>query len=267
MLQFIQREVSEAEIEQFRAQGFFTYQLLAGESLRVVQDEADRLWSLANKQYDAGESWNANAIINGVHKDSAVMRELMYRNPLVDAMTQLIGPNVKAASNQLVFKHAGDANAYHWHQDNGFGPLAPENNVTCWIALDDTHEQNGCLWLIPGSHTRGILEHAASRGRERIAQGVDEAQAVAVPMRAGAGVVFHGSLLHTSKGNHTDRLRRACFFRYADADAIEVKTGRPRIGKLLRGQSRFREVTECSELVCQPDATEAYGLPARNRAA
>lgn len=267
MLQFIQQSITAEKLEQFRAQGFFTYQLLAGASLRIVQDEADRLWSLANKRYDAGASWNANAIINGVHKDSPVLRELMYHNPLVDVMTQLIGPNIKAASNQLVCKHAGDANAYHWHQDNGFGPLAPENNVTCWIALDDTDERNGCLWVIPGSHTGGILEHADRRGRERIAQGVDEARALHVPTRAGQCVVFHGNLLHTSKGNYTARLRRAYFFRYADADAIEVKTGRPRIGMLLRGESRFPEVTNCSELVCQPDATEAYGLPARNTTA
>jgi hypothetical protein len=82
-------------------------------------------------------------------------------------------------------------------------------------------------------------------------------------MRAGECAIVHGSLLHMSKGNVTDRMRRAYFFRYADADAIEVLTGRPRIGRLLRGESRFREVTECSELVCQPDATEKHGLPGR----
>ena len=241
-------------------EGFALYPLLAGASLQTVQTEADRLWAMANKQYDAGQSWNANAIINGVHKDSSVMRELMYRSPLVDLMTRLIGPNVKAASNQLVFKHPRDNNPYHWHQDNGFGPLDPENNVTCWIALDDTDERNGCLWVLPGSHRGGVVEHVASRGRERIARVEGESGALPLPMRAGECVIFHGSLLHTSKGNETDRIRRAYFFRYADADAIEVLTGRPRIGKLLRGASRFPEVTNCSELVCQPEATEKYGL-------
>jgi hypothetical protein len=260
MLEFNPLTIAEEDFAQYEAQGFLLFPLLAGASLQLVQHEADRLWALANKQYDAAQSWNANAIINGVHKDSAVMREVMYRNPLVDAMTHLIGPNVKAASNQLVFKHAGDNNPYHWHQDNGFGPLDPDNNVTCWIALDDTHEYNGCLWVLPGSHQQGVLEHTASRGRERIAAIADESAAIPLPMKAGECVVFHGNLLHTSKGNTTDKLRRAYFFRYADADAIEVLTGRPRIGKLLRGESRFAEVRNCSELVCQPEATEKYGL-------
>jgi Phytanoyl-CoA dioxygenase (PhyH) len=260
MLQFIHRPLIEAEIDRFRDQGFLIRPLLDGGSLIDIQAEADRLWALANRRYDENESWNANAIVNGVHKDSPLMRELMYFNPLVDDMTRLIGPNVKAASNQLVFKHPGDLNAYHWHQDNGFGPLDPENNVTCWVALDATDERNGCLWVIPGSHRDGVVEHRESRGRERIALGVDEHRATPVRLKAGECVVFHGNLLHMSKGNNGDQMRRAYFFRYADADAIEVKTSRPRIGMLLRGTSRFREVRECSELVCQPDATEAYGL-------
>ena len=263
MLEFTTHQPFEVEIAPYKEQGFALCPLLAGASLEAVQREAGRLWALANKRYDAGQSWNANAIINGVHKDSAVMRELMYHSPLVDLMTRLIGPNVKAASNQLVFKQAGDNNSYHWHQDNGFGPLDPQDNVTCWIALDDTHERNGCLWVLPGSHHGGRVEHVASRGRERIARVADESGARPLPMRAGECVIFHGNLLHTSKGNDTDRVRRAYFFRYADADAIEVLTGRPRIGKLLRGASRFREVTECPETVCQPDATEKYGLPGR----
>lgn len=45
-------------------------------------------------------------------------------------------------------------------------------------------------------------------------------------------------------------------FRYADAGAIELKTGRPRIGMLFRGVSKFSEVTDCPETICQPDATE-----------
>jgi Phytanoyl-CoA dioxygenase (PhyH) len=256
MIEFIQHRISEAEIVRFREEGFFTSPLLADSSLAAVQGEVDRLWSEAGKRFDADQSWLANALINGVHKDSAVIRDALYGNPLVDVMTRLIGLNVKAASNQLAFKQPGDTRAFDWHQDNGYGPLTPEDNVTVWLALDDVTLENGCLWVIPGSHKDGLIEHGAARESERIAQVKDVDRAVAVPMRAGEALVFHGSLLHMSKGNHTDRIRRAYFCRYADADAIEIKTGLPRIGKLLRGASQFREVTECSELVCHPAASE-----------
>lgn len=258
MLDFIRREVSHAEIAQFGEQGCFTYQLPAGPWLRAVQDEANRLWAEAGKRFRPDQSWLANALINGVHRDSAVIRDALYRNPLVDVMTQLIGPNVKAASNQLAFKHpieGGDERVFDWHQDNGYGPLAPEDNVTVWPALDDTTLENGCLWVIPGSHQDGLTEHGAARESERIARVKNADQAVAVPMHAGEALVFHGSLLHMSRGNHTGSIRRAYFCRYADADTIEVRAGLPGIGQLLRGVSRFREVTECSELVCHPAAS------------
>ena len=107
------------------------------------------------------------------------------------------------------------------------------------------------------THKNGRLEHRAERDRERIAVVENEKLAIPVLLKPGECIFFHGDLLHKSKGNSTDRVRRAFFFRYADADAIETLTGEPRIGKLLRGVSRFPEVTNCSDLVCQPAKNDA----------
>jgi ectoine hydroxylase-related dioxygenase (phytanoyl-CoA dioxygenase family) len=254
---FAQRELSSAETFQYQELGYVNFGSVAeGASLAEICVEADRIWESLGRRYNNAVSWNENALANGVHKESSVLRDLLYRSALPDIMVQLIGPNVKLASNQLVFKQPGDMRPYSWHQDNGFGPLDPENNVTCWMALDVTNERNGCIWVLPGSHKSGRLTHRQERGRERIAQIDDEQAAVPVRMKAGECLLFHGNLLHMSKANETSRIRRAFFFRYADADAIEILTGQPRIGRLLRGTSKFPEVRECSELVCQPDKNE-----------
>ena len=128
----------------------------------------------------------SNALLNGVHKESLLFRDVMYSSQLVDAMTKVIGPNIKAASNQLVYKHPGDTRPYDWHQDNGFGPLDPYTTVSCWMALDDVNENNGCLWVIPGSHKLGQLKHNEERGRERIVEVSDETGAIPVILRANA---------------------------------------------------------------------------------
>jgi ectoine hydroxylase-related dioxygenase (phytanoyl-CoA dioxygenase family) len=64
-------------------------------------------------------------------------------------------------------------------------------------------------------------------------------------MKAGEALVFSCWTLHKSDGNHsTTRDRRILFLRYADADAVEVYNDRrPRLGRLVRGSSRFPEVT------------------------
>jgi len=63
-------------------------------------------------------------------------------------------------------------------------------------------------------------------------------------MKAGETLLFHCWTLHKSEGNFAqDRDRRILFMRYADADAVEVYNGgKPRLGRLLRGRTRFPEV-------------------------
>lgn len=252
-LEFITRELNANDAASYRQNGFLLFGKVVSEvSLEVLQGEAERIWSAANRSFDGSASWNQNALLNGVHKESLPLREVMYRSALVDAMTQVIGPNIKAASNQLVYKHPHDLRPYDWHQDNGFGPLDPFTTVSCWMALDKVTVENGCLWVIPGSHSSGRIEHREERGRERIAAVESEADAIPILLEPGECVFFHGDLLHKSNGNMTDATRRAFFFRYADADAVEVLTAEPRIGKLLRGTSRFPEVTNCPDDVCQP---------------
>ena len=73
---------------------------------------------------------------------------------------------------------------------------------------------------------------------------VDASQALPMPLRAGECLFFHGHTLHKSDGNRSrDRDRRILFLRYAHADAVEVyNERRPRLGRLLRGRTRFAEV-------------------------
>ena len=66
-----------------------------------------------------------------------------------------------------------------------------------------------------------------------------------MPLQAGDCLIFTCWTLHKSEGNHSPtRDRRVLFLRYADADAVEVYNGgKPRLGWLVRGSSKFAEVT------------------------
>jgi hypothetical protein len=77
---------------------------------------------------------------------------------------QLLGPNVCLTHQQFVTK-LPDASEQRsdipFHQDNGYGRLEPPLDLTVWVALVDTDERNGCLWIVPGSHRLGLLDHGA----------------------------------------------------------------------------------------------------------
>lgn len=223
---------------------------LTDRGLERMREECMAAWRAEKGDFDPAKTWLENALLPDIHHRSPVVRRYYFSGPLVDVAEALIGPNVKGATSQLTFKMRGNTKPFAWHQDNGYGELEPYNAISCLTALDDTDPSNGCLWLIPGSHKAGQIavgeagSAEAKKAMREIRVEADESKAVAMPLRAGECLVFGCWTLHKSEGNFSpDRDRRILFLRYADADAVEVYNGRkPRLGRLLRGTTRFPEV-------------------------
>ena len=213
-----------------------------------MRHECMAAWEAHKQGFDQTKSWLHNSLLVNVHHFSPTVRRYYRSGPLVDVMEQLIGPNIKGATSQLTFKMRGNTMPFGWHQDNGYGELDPYTTVTTLTALDDADEENGCLWLIPGSHRIGQIpvdRSAADRSATKeVVVSVDDRSAIPLPLKAGSVLLFSCWMLHKSEGNRSlDRDRRILFLRYADADAVEVyNERRPRLGPLLRGTTRFPEV-------------------------
>lgn len=120
-----------------------------------------------------------------------------------------------------------------WHQDNGYTPLVPEEYVTCWLALDDADVDNGCLWVIPGSHRLGTVSHHNGAGPFRVGHDGPDVDGIAVPVRRGSVLVFSSLLMHRSGPNTTDRHRRAWILQYCSAAATSALSGRLLNDRLL----------------------------------
>lgn len=225
--------------------------LLAPEALEALLAECMAAWEAEKGLFDPSASWLKNALLPNIHHRSPLVRSYYFDGPLVTIAEQLVGPNLKGATSQLTFKMRGNDKPFGWHQDNGYGQLDPANALTTLTALDDTDEENGCLWILPKSHLRGQIDVSAIMTPEAKAAGVnldldvpDAADAIPVEMKAGDAVIFHCHTLHRSEGNFSKtRDRRILFLRYADADAVEVYNGNtPRLGPLIRGATIYPEV-------------------------
>ncbi len=255
---FVDRRLSDEQLQVFQEQGHLALgRVLSDEGLARMREQCMDIWHAEKGQFDSENTWLQNSLLVDVHHRSSVVRQYYFRGPLVDVAEQLIGPSIKGATSQLTFKMRGNTTPFGWHQDNGYGELDPYNALTTLTALDDSDEENGCLWIIPGSHKQGQLDVGYTGDKkaalDSINLNVDERKAIPVPMRAGEAMIFHCWLLHKSEGNRSkDRDRRILFLRYADADAVEVGNDRmPRLGKLLRGQSRFSEVEAYESNLCE----------------
>jgi phytanoyl-CoA hydroxylase len=160
------------------------------------------------------------------HKLSERMRGTLAHPVVVDALRQRIGPNVKAMQSMLFIKSEGKP-GQAWHQDELFIPTRDRSLTAAWIALDDATVENGCLWVLPGSHRRGVLYPDRDHHDPRFDCEVEaydfphrDEDAVAVEVPAGSVVLFSGYLLHMSlpnSGRHG--LRRALVNHYMSAES------------------------------------------------
>ncbi len=141
------------------------------------------------------------------HKISAAMRATLFNPPTLKALTSVIGPNVKCMQSMLFIKASGKP-GQAWHQDEDYILTRDRSLLGAWISLDRATEQNGCLWVIPGSHRPGVLWEQRWHGDRRFdcaeestgfPYGDDDA--VPVEVEAGAVVFFNGYLLHRSLPN------------------------------------------------------------------
>lgn len=161
------------------------------------------------------------------HKLSEVFRSALAYRAISDVLVEVIGPNVKCMQSMLFVKASGKP-GQAWHQDEDFIPTRDRSLTGAWIALDDATVENGCLWVLPGSHQRGILWpqkfHFDSRfdcARESYNFPWDDADSAPVEVKAGSVVFFNGYLLHRSLPNRASTgFRRALVNHYMSAESL-----------------------------------------------
>jgi phytanoyl-CoA hydroxylase len=162
------------------------------------------------------------------HKMSGVFHGALGTPPLVEVLTRVIGPNVKCMQSMLFVKGAGKP-GQAWHQDEDYIPTRDRSLTGGWIALDDATMENGCLWVLPGSHRRGLLwpqkfhfDERFDCARESYDFPWRDEDSIPVEVKAGSIVFFNGYLLHRSLPNRANpgTYRRALVNHYMSAESL-----------------------------------------------
>ena len=119
---------------------------------------------------------------------------------------------VRIWQDQALFKLPYAQQTY-WHQDNPIWSFDSKHAITIWIAFDDATINNGCLFFIPGSHTKSYIKPEAGATPDRIFELNPELlklpPPVAAPMRAGSCSFHNGLMMHGASANMTPGSRRA----------------------------------------------------------
>jgi phytanoyl-CoA hydroxylase len=120
-----------------------------------------------------------------------------------------------------IFKNPRIGGEVGAHKDSSFLITDPLSVCGVWISLDSATKENGCMWGVPGSHVKGPNQFMRLRENDKgemetymdppteAAEKYDEAGAVPLEVSPGSIVLLHGSFLHYSKPNTSDKQRHA----------------------------------------------------------
>jgi len=123
--------------------------------------------------------------------------------------------------NCIMTKHPGFSSQTLWHQDIRYWAFAKPQLISAWFALTDEHQNNGGLWLIPGSHRLDLkpeqLDKKLFLRPELPANKPLIEQAQAIELAAGDLLLFHCRTFHAAGKNDTDQVKLSAVFTYHDA--------------------------------------------------
>ena len=149
---------------------------------------------------------------------------------ILQIIESLVGPDIKLFGDQFFIKPPGGIEKTY-HQDSPYFKIEPMALVTAWTALDEVTLENGCLYVIPGSHLGGPLDHSETwmvgdRQDKRIPDSaLDRSRERPITMKAGDCSFHHSLILHRSGPNDTPHFRRGYATHYMSARSRW--TGRP----------------------------------------
>jgi len=204
-------------------------------------------------EYHSNESKNPDTVLFhalGAWRIKSAFHDILWNPAFVIPASQLLDGGVRFWHDQLFYKPAHHGGVVAWHQDYSYWTRTqPMQHLTCWIALDDSTRENGCLQYVPGSHRWPLLPVTGLAGNMDEIRTVlspeqlREFQPVAIELKAGEATFHHPLMVHGSYENRTDRPRRATVinvFRdgvHSASDA-ELLQGVPPIpaGRKMEGQ-------------------------------
>ena len=171
------------------------------------------------------KSLSINKIGHALHDLDPVF-EAFSRDPKLATLARDLGlASAQLWQSMYIFKQPGIGGEVGWHQDATFFETDPVTVTTFWFALEDATVDNGCLWVEPGGHRGPMRERFVRNGDDISMEKLDptpwpdNTRAVAVPVKAGTLVCFHGLLPHYSAPNRSPVSRHAYTLHATDASA------------------------------------------------
>jgi phytanoyl-CoA hydroxylase len=203
---------------------------LKREIVVVARDHYKRENStVVSEDADDSEVLKSILCIHQPHFVSPIIEKYVRHPKICGILSQITGAHLPwwdgsvKCMQSMYFVKPPEFQGQAWHQDEIYIPTRDRSLIGAWIAVDDATQENGCLWIVPGSHKTGYLysqrEHDNPDEFDSAPEsyGFDESDEVPVEVKAGTLVFFNGYLLHRSRKNRSDIYRRVLVNHYCNS--------------------------------------------------
>jgi hypothetical protein len=231
--------LTQDQVENYRRDGFIS-------PVRVLSPAAA---AQSRRELEAMEASMGGAL-RGPVRTKFYLRypwahRLATQPTILDAVEDLIGPDILLYQNTAWVKNAGEDSYVSWHQDNTYFGHVPCEVLSVWVALSPSKPESGSMRFLAGSHKLGQLpvRYEVRQGNMLTSGQVTEIDASAfdaVPtaLEPGEASIHHAFLIHGSPPNTTSDRRLGVTFVYHPPSLRQI--GEIRTSALLvRGHDRY----------------------------
>ncbi len=254
--------LTEEQVAEFHVQGF----VHGGQVYSSQEADAlcERMFAVAEGKSEGraetvgGWSDGVNRVIQivNIFEADPLFRQHIAQPEIVRAAAALMNTDtVRVWHDQVQYKPPRQGGATSWHQDHPYWPIIqPADLVSAWVALEDATIENGCMWMIPGSHRWGAYKNSGSIESDENFTPTPDLSFVPggvlpekVPCEVKKGhVLFHHCLTwHGSPTNRSNRGRPAIAVHYMPGYTRYQPEGKTHLvehnitvaaGEILRGE-------------------------------
>ena len=232
------RVLSDAAMEQYRDRGYyFPITVLGGDEVSRIRAKLEAFEAAQGHPIEGAQRSKSHLLFKWLD-------DLMRDARILDAVEDLIGPDILCWNSIFWIKEARNPSYVSWHQDLTYWGLDCDDLVTVWVALSPATEESGCMRVLPGSHRKELLPHddiynldnMLTRGQE-ISVHVDEEAAVTMALQPGQMSLHNVRLAHASDPNRSNDRRIGVSLHYMPTRSRQL-VGEWDSAALVRGDDR-----------------------------
>jgi non-haem Fe2+, alpha-ketoglutarate-dependent halogenase len=208
------KALSPAAVEQFRRDGFYhPVRALSPAEAHVLRAQLEAFERAEGKPLQGAYRHKSHLLFTWLW-------DLIFHPRILDAVEDVLGPNLLCWSTSFFIKEPHDPSFVSWHQDATYWGLNSPDVATAWVALSPSTIEAGAMRVVPGTHREQVSHrdtydqnNLLTRGQEVMVD-VDPSRAIDLVLAPGEMSLHHILIVHGSEPNQADDRRIGFAIRY-----------------------------------------------------